>query len=114
MSIETRTQQSEYDIAPEGREPDARQHAPSQVAYDEKVPNEPAGDALPLDGGLTLNDTEPQNQALQHSGQERILSGSEAGGTANASIEGGESAGAAIDSKDPAVTSAMANPDPSL
>ncbi len=91
MSIETRTQQSGNDIAPEGREPDARQDAPAQVAYDPKIPNEPAGDALPLDGGLTLNDTTPQDQTESQPVGPHTLAGTEASGTANVSVEGDDS-----------------------
>jgi hypothetical protein len=114
MSIETRTQQSGDDIRPEGREPDARQDVPSQVAYEKKVPDSPDDDALPLDGSLTLNDTEPEDQTQRQPVGPHLLSGSEAGGTANASIEGGADADAAMDSGDPATASATANADPSI
>lgn len=113
MSIETRTQQSPDDIQPEGREPNARQNVPSQVAYEPAVPDSP-NDALPLDGSLSLNDTEPEDQTAGGTDGPRILSGSEAGGTANASIEGGEGADDAIAAHDPAVTAANANADPSI
>ena len=96
MSIETRTQQSTDDIAAEGREPDARQDAPAQVAYDKKIPDEPVGDALPLDGGLTLNDEPPQDQTESRVPGPHTLAGSEGGGTANVAIEGGNG-GAAPD-----------------
>lgn len=114
MSIETRTQQNNDDIAPEGREPDARQNVPSQVAYDQQVPNSPDDDALPLDGSLTWSDSEPEDQTQRQTTGPRLLSGSESGATANAAIEGGAAADNAIDANDASVTAASANPDPSV
>ena len=113
MSIETRTGQSSDDIAPEGREPDGRQNLPTQSSYDRDVPVETPGDALPLDGSLSLNDTEPQDQSLQSSQQQRVLSGSEAGATANTSIEGDE-ADSAVEGDGRADAAARANADPSV
>jgi hypothetical protein len=84
MSIETRTRQSDDDILPEGREADANQHVPSQVAYDKKVPDNPDDDALPLDGSLTLSDTEPEDQSQRQATEPHLLSGSDSTATANA------------------------------
>jgi len=86
MSIETPTHQSSDDISPEGRV-SARQDTPAQGAYDKVLPADPAGDALPLDGGLTLNDTEPQDQTETQPPDVQTLVGSEAGQTVNAAVE---------------------------
>ena len=114
MSIETRTRQGENDSAHAGHQPDARQDAPAQVAYDERIPDEPVGDALPLDGGLTLNYTEPQHQTDSQALGLHTLAGSEASETVNASVEGDSGADAAFDMNDPISTAPAANTDPSI
>lgn len=65
----------------EGMSQDARGNVPSRVSYD-TPPDQPEVDALPLDGSLTLNDTDPIDQAGLHDDDTRILRGSEASQTA--------------------------------
>jgi hypothetical protein len=67
--------------SPEGMSQDARDNVPSQVSYD-TPPLQPEVDSLPLDGSLTLNDTDPIDQGGLHDEDTRILRGSEASQTA--------------------------------
>ena len=69
------------DRAPEGITQNARDGVPSQAAYTTNPP-EPEGDALPQDGSLSLNDTEPIDQRGLHDEDTHILQGSEATQTA--------------------------------
>ncbi|HEX8550447.1 MAG TPA: hypothetical protein VF681_02710 [Abditibacteriaceae bacterium] len=114
MSIDTRTHQGHDDTAPEGREPDARQNVPSGVTFDRQVPPQaqPESDSLPMDGSLTLNDTEPQDQSGQHPDGNRILMGNESSATADSAIETSDAAEKAIADKDRETTQSLSTPDP--
>jgi hypothetical protein len=94
MSIDTRVHQNANDDAPEGLEPNARTNTPSQVAYLNPSPDQPADDALPLDGSLTLNDTEPIDQSTLPEQEEHALIGSETDGTGHETTASAEASAA--------------------
>jgi len=70
----------------EGIPQDARDNVPSQVSYDTPPP-QPEVDSLPLDGSLSLNDTDPIDQSGLHDDDTRILRGSEASQTAGSATD---------------------------
>ena len=74
------------DRTPEGIAQDARDNVPSQVSY-ETPPDQPEVDALPLDGSLTMHDTDPIDQSGLHGDDTRILRGSEASQTAGSATD---------------------------
>lgn len=86
---------------PEGEQQSPRGNDAADVAFEAPLDadHEAAGDALPLDGSLSLNDTEPLPQDGLHADSDRVLVGSEAGGTARASIQASDATDRAVDSK---------------
>lgn len=84
---------------PEGQQQSPRGNDAAGVAYETPNEAEPAGDALPLDGSLSLNDTEPLPQDGLHADADRVLVGSEAGQTADGAIQNSDATDEAVDSK---------------
>lgn len=72
--------------APEGIEDNRRNNVPSEMAFTKPHPDI-ADDALPLDGSLTMKDTEPIGQTGLHPDETRVLSGSEATQTAESAVD---------------------------
>ena len=72
--------------SPEGIEDDRRDNVPSEMAFTKDHPDI-ADDAMPLDGSLTMKDTEPINQSGLHPDETRVLSGSEATQTAQSAVD---------------------------
>jgi len=70
-----------------------------QNASDPVSDGAPFGDALPLDGSLSMHDTEILDQTNLHPDENRVLLGSEAGQTANARIDSSDATDRAVDSK---------------
>jgi hypothetical protein len=100
--MDTRTQQSDSDIAPEGQQPNARTNDAAGVSFTDapaQPDGQPVGDSLPLDGSLTLNDTEPIDQTGLQSDQHRLLTGAESEQTATGVIDAEDATDRAIDSK---------------
>lgn len=72
--------------SPEGAEEDFRGNVPTGVAFTRPHPDID-DDGLPLDGSLTMKDTEPENQAGLHPDETRILTGSEGTQTAAGEVD---------------------------
>lgn len=72
--------------SPEGAQEDTRRNVPTGIAFTKEHPDSD-DDANPLDGSITMKDTEPTNQSGLHPDETRVLQGSEGTQTAESAVD---------------------------